>query len=207
MGVGGWRHNFETRVLPSTAFSPLGDVDTIGLLSWDGAVETWVKDQNTGEYKTRNKEYRREFFFTSTNCQWITPERLVYAFRLPNSGPPAQSLMRGRLLSIRDFNGNAIQLVWNETTAVITQVVDTARGTYSFKYSTAGLTNVTFQNWTLAIGYDPSNRLSFKSLTNTSGLYASASNTWQFTYSPSNGLLQSIIDPQSNAVVSVFYDK
>lgn len=104
----GWRHTFEARVLPSQSFSPLADTDTLGVLAWDGSIETWDKDQTTLEYKTRSKEYRGEFLLTTTNCQWTTPERLVYTFKLPNTGQPTQ--MRGRLLSIRDFNGNDVQV-------------------------------------------------------------------------------------------------
>src|ERR1051325_502802 len=70
----GWRHTFETRVVPAQTFSPLGDTDTIGLMNWDGAIETWDKDPDTGDYHTRSREYRGEFLLTSTHCQWTTPE-------------------------------------------------------------------------------------------------------------------------------------
>ena len=75
---------FETRVLPAGDFSPLGDVTTVGLMRWDGSIETWdLNDPDTGEYETRNGEYNGEFVLTVTNCQWTTPQRLVYVFKPP----------------------------------------------------------------------------------------------------------------------------
>lgn len=201
----GWRHTFETKVLPAQAngFSPLADVDTIGLMMWNGAIETWDLDQGTGEYKTRSREYRGEFsFLGTTNCQWVTPERLVYVFKSPNSGA---AVMRGRLLSIRDFNSNAVQIVWDETIGRITNVLDSARGRYEFKYQGGLLTNVTFQNWSVVFSYDVMNRLVSKHVTNTSGIYTNTPTTWQFAYNTTN-LVERIIDP-NGGTNTVQYDQ
>jgi hypothetical protein len=35
----GWRHIFETRVLPAQYFAPVADTDTLGLMTWDGSIE------------------------------------------------------------------------------------------------------------------------------------------------------------------------
>ena len=199
----GWRHTFESRVLPAQSFSPLGDTDTIGLMSWDGALETWDLDYGTGEYRPRDNEYRGELIVTTTNCQWTTPERLVYVFKRPDSG---SAVMRGRLTAIRDFNGNNVQILWNETSGIITQAVDSASDRYSFNYQSGLLTNVTFGQWRANFAYDPTNRLVSKSITNTSGLYTAVSNAWQFQYN-TNGLLASILDPRGNTNILVQYDQ
>ena len=203
----GWRHTFETRVLPAQTFSPLADTDTLGLLLWNGAIESWDRDLNTGEYSTRDKEYKGELLLTTTNCQWTTPDRLVYAFKRPDSGP---AVMRGRLLSIRDFNSNAVQVLWNETSGVITQVIDTARGVFNFAYKANLLTNLSFGPWSVNFAYDSTNRLISKSITNASGIHSHVNTTWRFDYytsGPSSNLLQQIIDPRGNTNVLVHYDK
>ena len=75
--------------------------------------------------------------------------------------------MAGRLLQIRDFNGNSVQLFWDEGASLITNIVDTVGGSYRFNYdSTPLLTNVTFGSWRVNFTYDPTNRLIAKSLTN-----------------------------------------
>jgi RHS repeat-associated protein len=199
----GWRHIFETRVLPAQAFSPLADTDTVGLMRWDGAIDTWDLDYATGQYRTRSSEYRGELLVTFTNLQWTTPERLVYFFRKPDSGP---AVMRGRLSSIQDFNSNTVQVLWNETSGVITQVVDSVKGRYTFNYKAGLLTNISFGAWQVNFTYDPTNRLSTKSLTNTAGLYSAVKTTWTFQYG-TNGLLQNILDPRDNTDVFVHYDQ
>jgi RHS repeat-associated protein len=199
----GWRHSFETRLLPAQSFSPLSDTDTIGLMAWDGSLETWDKDQTTGDYFTRDREYRGEFILTSTNCQWTTPERVVYVFRKPDSG---SAVMRGRLTAIHDFNSNNVRILWNETSGVITQVVDSAGGRLNLNYQSGLLTNISFASWQVNFGYDATNRLVAKTLTNTSGLYTAVSNTWQFQYD-TNGLLARIVDPRGNTNTFAQYDQ
>ena len=200
----GWRHSFETRVIPSQTFSPFGDADSVGLMRWDGSIETWDLNYDAGEYETRSQEYRGELVITTTNCQWTTPERLVYIFRRPDSG--ANLVMRGRLASIRNFNGNSVQVLWNETSGVITQVVDSAAGSYNFRYQSSLLTNIGFGQWQLNFAYDSTNRLTSKTLTNTSGLYTNVAATWRFQYD-TNSLLARIIDPRGNTNILVQYDQ
>ena len=204
----GWRHTFETRIVPSQDFLPQGTVETIGLMSWDGAIETWDGDTDefgglTGAYRTRHREFRGELYLTNSFCEWRTPERLIYKFRRPDSSPLNQ---RGLLVEIRDFNTNAVQILRNNS-GTITQVVDSARGTYNFQYRGSLLTNVAFGPWQVSFAYDSTNRLISKSITNTSGLYANVNTTWQFAYSPSNGLLERIIDPRGFTNMLVQYDK
>ena len=38
--------------------------------------------------------------------------------------------MRGPLTSIQDFNGNSTQLLWNQISGIVTQLVDTVGGRY-----------------------------------------------------------------------------
>ena len=199
----GWRHTFETRMIPAQTFSPLADTDTLGLLMWNGSIVAWDLDYGTGEYRTRDKEYRGELLVTTTNYQWTTPERLVYVFKRPDSGA---AVMRGRLLSVRDFNTNSVQVRWNETSGMITQIVDTAGGRYNFGYSGNLLTNLSFESWSVKFAYDATNRLTSKSITNTSGLYTNLNTTWQFQYN-TNGLLEQIVDPRGNTNSFVRYDQ
>jgi RHS repeat-associated protein len=202
-----WRHTFQIQVLPSADFSPGQDVTTVGLMTWDGAIETWDADDPdaiTGSYHTRNGEYNGELVLTATNCQWTTPQRLVYVFKLPDTG---SSIMRGRLTAIQDFNGNSVKVLWNQTTGILTQAVDSANGIYNFNYrGNSLLTNVTFGSWQVNLSYDATNRLISKSITNTAGLYGSVNTTWQFQYG-TNGLLSGIIDPRGNTNVIVQYDQ
>jgi YD repeat-containing protein len=93
---------------------------------------------------------------------------------------------------------------------VITNVVDSAGGKFDFHYDSRQLSSVSFGEWTVKFGYDGNNRLISKSVTNTSGIYASATNTWRFAYytsGPSSNLLQQIIDPRGNTNITVAYDK
>ena len=200
----GWRSTFETRVIPSQYFSPLGDADTVGLMRWDGSIETWDLNYDTGQYQTRDGEYNGELTITTTNCQWTTPNRLVYVFTRPDSG--ANYVMRGRLTSIHDFNGNSAQILWNQTSGVVTQVVDSAKGSYNFNYQGNLLTNVTFGSWQVNFSYNATNQLVSKTLTNTASLYGSVNTTWQFQYG-TNGLLARIIDPRGDTNVFVQYDQ
>jgi len=199
----GWRHTFETRIVRADQFSPLADTDTLGLMLWNGAIETWDLDLDLGEYRPREQSYKGELLLTSTNCQWITPERLVYVFRRPQTGP---AVMRGRLTEIRDFNGNRVRVQWDEIFGRITNVIDSAGGKYSFDTNSL-IRSVAFGAWQVNFNYDATNRLISKSITNTSGLYVAVNTTWQFAYNASNGLLQAIIDPRGLTNQLVQYDK
>ena len=213
----GWRHTFETRLLQAQDFDPSGSGLVVGLMSWSGAIETWDRqhvvdplDTNSWSYGTnfvtRHKEYRGELFeLDPIRYQWTTPDRLIYLFRHPLYSP---QVMRGRLMEIRDFNSNSVQLRWNQSVGVLTQVVDTVRGTFDLKYDARQvLTNITFGAWQVNFGYDVTNRLISKTLTNTSGLYAPVNTTWQFTYNATNGLLERILDPRGNTNILVQYDQ
>jgi RHS repeat-associated protein len=204
----GWRHTFETRIVPSQDFLPQGTVETVGLMSWDGAIETWDGDIDefgslTGSYQTRHHEYRGELYLTNSFCEWRTPDRLIYRFRRPDSSPLNQ---RGLLVEIRDFNNNAVQILRNNS-GTVTQVVDSARGSYNFQYRGSLLTNVVFGAWQVGFAYDATNRLVSRSITNTSGVYPGINTAWQFGYNPSNGLLERVIDPRRNTNLLVQYDK
>ena len=208
----GWRHTFETRVIPAQAFSPVTDFDTVGLLNWNGAIDTWDrKDSESDEYLPRDREYRGELReLPNRNLVWTTPERLRYLYKAPGSGP--NLVMRGRLIEIRDPNGNVVSLKYNETTGILTNVVDTARGTNVLRYNAQNLlTNFTFNSWQVNFDYDSSNRISAKWITNTApaaaGITAATVNTrWEFRYG-TNGLLSQIVDPLTNVAVAVFYDR
>ena len=210
MGGSGWRTTFDTQIIPSQYFLPAGASATtsVGLMYWNGAIETWDENQTNqyqgyGPFHTRSGEYKGELVITPTNCQWTTPDRLVYSFVPPQS--PSQ--IAGRLTSIGDFNGNSVQLSYNSF-GVLTQVVDSAGGTYIFNSNpnTMLLTNVTFNSWQINFGYDATNRLVSKTITNTSGIYSGVNTTWQFQYS-ANGLLSHIIDPRGNTGTFVQYDQ
>lgn len=192
-----WRHTFDTRVVPEQTSTERR------LLLWDGSIETWSRTNTI--YQTRHREYRGELVqLPDFDFEWTTPERLVYRFRDPTDG----SLMAGRLREIRDFNGNKVQIQWNEDEGYITNVIDTAGGSYFFHYNAALglLTNISFGQWQVNFGYDATNRLISKTITNTSGIYTSVNTTWGFAYN-TNGLLEKIIDPRNNTNVLVQYDK
>jgi len=190
-----WRHTFDARMVPEQISTERH------LLLWDGSIETW--NRTNSSYYTRHKEYRGELVLTNFDFDWTTPERLVYHFQDPTDG----TLMAGRLREIRDFNGNRVQIQWNEDEGFVTNVVDTAGGNYQFNYNTVLglLTNVTFGQWQVNFAYDATNRLIAKTLTNTSNLYSTIGTTWQFQYN-TNGLLARIIDPRGVTNLFVQYD-
>lgn len=209
----GWRNTFETRLLPGQDFDPSQGGLVVGLMSWSGAIETWdiqIVDTNSliygTKYFTRSKEYRGEMVKHDDLgvFQWTTPERIIYTFRHPFNSP---QVMKGRLLKLQDFNGNVVQLQWNQAVGVLTQVVDSVNGTYKLNYN-AGyqLTNVTYGQWQVNFSYDTTNRLISKSITNAAGLYGAVNTTWQFQYG-TNGLLSRIVDPRGNTNIVVQYDQ
>jgi RHS repeat-associated protein len=200
----GWQHSFQTALIPAQDFAPEENTDVVGLMRWDGSIETWNLDYTTGEYVTRDGEYNGELAQGITNWTWTTPSRQVYSFFPPDSGP--NYVMYGRLISIRDFNGNSVQLHWNQTSGVLTQIVDSVSGTYNFNYHAGLLTNITFNSWSVNFGYNATNQLISKTITNTSGLYGGVNTTWQFAYN-TNGLLSQIIDPRGITNVLVQYDQ
>ncbi len=189
-----------------------GESSTVlNLFTWDGATEVWDRSPtNTTLYGTRHKEYRGELVKLtdgSDDHEWTTPGRLVYRFRNPDSGDPN---MDGRLLEIRDYNSNHVQIAWNEGLGNITKITDTVGGNYDFNYDSSQLlTNISFQSWRLNFTQDPTTRrLLSKTLTNTSGLYTAANTTWQFQYAnSSNGPLVRIVDPRGITNIVIQYDQ
>ena len=78
----GWRHTFETRVVPQ----PTGQERHLVL--WDGAIETWSRTNSRTAFRPRHLEYRGELtnVFDADGFEWLewtTPERLVYRFYNP----------------------------------------------------------------------------------------------------------------------------
>lgn len=204
----GWRHSFEARLVKGLSSAEMN------LLTWNGASETWDRSPtNTRVYFTRHKEYRGELIKLDDGTddhEWTTPARLVYRFRNPDS---ANANMSGRLMEIRDFNSNRVQIAWNEqaTAGYITNITDSAGGRYVFKYETGStvLTNISFQGWSVNFAYDEGNprKLISKSLTNPSGLYTTVNTTWQFGYNATNGLLERVTDPLGRTSLFVQYDR
>jgi RHS repeat-associated protein len=196
-----WRQTFDTRVVLGTT------VNEVDLVKWDGSLEAWTRTNQFSSLTTRHHEYRGEMLqLTATaEVQWTTPERLIYLFRDPGDG----TAMAGRLERISDFNGNTVQLQWNENAVVVTNVVDTAGGNFAFKYDSARtlLTNVTFGAWQVNFTYDPTNRLISKTLTNTSGPYTAVNTSWQFLYNSTNGLLEKIVDSRNITNLFIAYDQ
>ena len=206
----GWRHTFDTRLVRGESSTVLR------LLTWEGSTEVWDRSPtNSYVYFTRHKEYRGELSRRtdgSDDFEWTTPERLVYRFRNPDSG---DENVDGRLLELRDFNGNTVSLQWNEAEGRITQVTDSAGGSYQLAYSLSGLlTNLSFRQWSVQFAYyttGPTNNfLASKTIINTSpaasGIITNLSITWQFMYG-ANGLLERVMDPQGNTNVFVRYDQ
>lgn len=191
----GWRHSFETRIIPEQTTSQRR------LLLWNGGIETWVKTNEV--FVTRHKEYRGDLTnLVNGDMEWISPDRVAYRFYDPTAHEPES--MRGRLYQIRDPNSNVVQIAWDEFGGRVSQVTDTAGGVHRFNYSAQNLlTNVAFQGWSVNFEYDSSNRLSAKSFTGPSD-YSAVNTRWTFAYS--NNFLRAITDPR-NSTTSVYYDR
>jgi RHS repeat-associated protein len=231
LGVG-WRHTFEARVLPKTAFDPASaSVPALGVMTWDGSVETWdVVDSANGvtRFKTRHGEYRGELelagdsLLPSSTVRWITPDRITYVFRspfaIPEGGEPA---VLGRLKEIIDPNGNKVVVNVAEagaTAGLVTSVNDTGGGTWTFTYDAGNfLTSVSGPSanaaaqWTATFTYatltDGTGRktLGTKSLTGPAGYATVSSTQWQFLYG-ATGLMTQVTDPKGQADVRIAYD-
>lgn len=205
----GWRHTFQMQLVPSTFFDPNGG-SSVGLLSWDGNLEVWDFDYETEVYVTRSGEYRGELRLLSpSSMEWTTPDRTIYKFRPADYSKPGEQLMKGKLLEIRDLNGNKITLNWNVTNGRLLSITDTAGGTHTLGYNAQGLiTSLTFQGWTVSFTYDGQSRLATKSLAGPT-LYTAVpplNTQWQFGYNATSGLLDTITDPRGNPDLRVTYD-
>ncbi len=195
-----WRNSFDVRAVWDN-----NNFYEVDLITWDGAVQVWTQPNLSSPFTNRDKTYRGELIqLPSSQLQWTTPQRLVYLFEDPRDGTP----LAGKLEQISDFNGNVVLLNWDPNNAIITSITDTVGGVYQFNYnsSLSLLTNITFGAWQVNFGYDATNRLISKSITNTAGLYGAANTTWQFGYN-TNGLLQQIIDPRGYTNTVVLYDQ
>ncbi|HXT11398.1 MAG TPA: LamG-like jellyroll fold domain-containing protein [Candidatus Angelobacter sp.] len=197
-----WRNTFDVRVaLGATA-------NEIDLVNWDGSIDAWTRTNTFAPLTTKHHEYHGEMqqLQPTAEIQWTTPTRLKYLFRDPTD---TTDPMAGRLEQIQDLNGNTVSLQWDPNSYVVTNVVDTVGQNYQLFYNQSSqflLTNITFGAWQINFGYDSSNRLASKTLTNTSGLYGAVNATWQFHYG-TNGLLSQIVDPRGNTNVFVQYDQ
>lgn len=205
----GWRHTFQMQLVPSTYFDPNGG-SSVGLLSWDGNLEVWDFNYDDEVYFTRSGEYRGELRLLSPSAmEWTTPDRTIYKFRPADYSKPGEQLMKGKLLEIRDLNGNKITLNWNVTNGRLLSVTDTAGGTHTFNYNAQSLiSSITFQGWTVSFTYDGQNRLASKSLAGPAIYTATPplNTTWQFGYNATSGLLDTITDPRGNPDIRVTYD-
>lgn len=231
----GWRHSFETRMLPTTAFNPTSTRQAVGMLSWDGNVETWDLASFTAngvKFKTRHKEYRGELELVGSNfdpaavMKWTTPDRLIYTFRTPYPVEP-EPAMQGRLKEIADFNGNRIVLEYHESgdkAGLINRITDTGGGVWTFNYdatnllsSVTGPSDDVAQKWTITFTYTTANNrntLSTKSITGpavyTNATTPALATQWQFFYTTAApaplGLLNRVVDPRGKDDTRVTYD-
>lgn len=199
----GWRNSFDTRVVLGNP----PNQNQLNLLTWDGAFQTWTRTNQFAPLSNRDHEYRGELIqrTDTAEIEWTNVDRVVYRFRDPSDD---NAVMAGRLEQISDLNGNVVQILWDEDQGLITNVIDTAGGSYQFNYDTGRelLTNVTFGSWQIDFAYDATNRLASKTLTNTSIAYANINTTWQFKYD-TNSLLACIIDPRGNTNALIQYDQ
>ncbi|MBL9146095.1 MAG: hypothetical protein JNM99_20605 [Verrucomicrobiaceae bacterium] len=227
----GWRHSFEARILPVTAFNPSGTRSAIGLMSWDGNVETWDMDVATASgvrFKTRSKEYRGELELIGSNLdpaatfRWVTPDRLIYTFRTAYSSGSG-SAMLGRLQKIADFNGNEIILTYHQTgskAGLVQQVTDTSGGVWKFNYdasnlltSLTGPSDDTLEKWTVTFTYTQANNrntIATKSITGpaayTSTVTPALATTWTFAYAAGSTNMSSVTDPRGKQDMRITYD-
>ncbi len=202
----GWRHSFQTRLVPADDFLKGTPLDSngrpilfIGLLNWDGSLETWQKSFGQ-PYKTLHGEYRGEFLdgpSGSDSMLWITPERLIYVFDTPATG--------GRLREIRDFNGNTVTLAYVTDPDRLDTVTDTVGTQWKFNYvpgQLSQLQSVTSLGWTASFTYTPDAVQKLATFSHTGP--ASYTTTpplptnWTMSYNGSNGLLTNILSPAGN---------
>jgi len=198
-GIGkGWRHSFETRMIPEQASTERR------VLLWNGSVETWVRTGTV--YRTQHKEYRGELRqMANWDFEWCTPDRVLYRFKDPTTGDN----QAGLLYEVVDYNSNTVRLLYGDLSGLmmVTQVVDTASGKWKFQYNTGltRLTNIVFGSWSCKLEYNNSNQLSAHSIKPPAG-YSNVNTRWQYAYT--NGVMVRIRDPRGNSsVMYVQYDK
>lgn len=204
----GWRHSFQTRIIPGQQYLASGG-GYVGLLLWDGSLETWQRATGRN-YKTAHGEYRGELQESTEGdaLVWITPERLIYRFYHPNNEPDPN--LAGKLREIADFNGNKVTLAYEPNQGLLDTVTDTAGTSWKFNYNAQSrLSAVTALGWTITFTYDASNRLETFSHRGPAAYESSPvmSTTWTFTYGGPNGVLDNVNSPRGIRDIHAIYDK
>lgn len=204
----GWRHSFQTRVIPGQQYLASGG-GYVGLLLWDGSLETWQRATGRN-YKTMHAEYRGELQENTDGDAliWVTPERLIYRFYHPTNEPDPN--LAGKLREIADFNGNKVTLAYEPNQGLLDTVTDTAGTAWKFNYNAQSrLSSVTALGWTITFTYDASNRL-YTFYHRGPAAYESSpvlSTTWTFAYGGPNGVLSEVHSPRSVRDFLIAYDK
>lgn len=204
----GWRHSFQTRVIPGQQFLATGGA-YVGLLLWDGSLETWQRATGRN-YKTTHSEYRGELqeSVEGDALVWTTPDRLIYRFYHPNNEPDPN--LSGKLQQISDFNGNKVTLAYEASQGFLDTVTDTAGTVWKFNYNAQSrLTSVTALGWTLSFTYDGSNRLATFSHRGPAAYESTPvmNTTWSFGYGGPNSVLSEVNSPRGVRDFLVGYDK
>ncbi len=205
----GWRHSFQTRIIPGQQFLN-NSTGFVGLLLWDGSLETWQRVTGSRNYKTMHGEYRGELqeSIEGDTLNWITPERLIYRFCHPyNETDPN---LVGKLKEITDFNGNRVTLAYEPNQGLLDTVTDTAGTIWQFGYNAQSrLSSVSSLGWTITFTYDGSNRLQ-TFYHRGPAVYESSplmNTTWLLAYNGTSGLLEDVTSPRGTRDVFVSYDK
>ncbi len=204
----GWNHSFDTKAAKDSAI-------WWKVVNWQGGTEVWEKVTNhlgAASWQTRHGEYRGQLADDGAlgNLFWTNGQHQVYRFLQPDH----PSLLRGKLMEIKDLNGNMMQLQWDADEKRLTNVVDSANGNYRFNYNSQNLlTNVSYGDWQVLFTYtnfavsgEPQNFLASKTLTNNSSIYSNVNATFRFYYN-TNGQLERVVDPRGNTNVTVRYDE
>jgi RHS repeat-associated protein len=209
----GWRHSFQTRLIRGSKFL-VGGSGFIGLLLWDGSLETWRKPSGL-PYTPLHGEYRGELIvdpLDSDYMLWITPDRLIYRFYHPSE--TADGLLAGKLAEIRDFNGNRVILTYEPDAGLLDKVTDTAGTVWQFNYEAGLLKTVTALNWTATFTYDAQNKLKDFSHRGPAAYEATPvlPTTWSFAYAQPGGAnsphaVNLVTNPLNFADITIAYDK
>jgi RHS repeat-associated protein len=222
----GWRHSYQTRLVAGNLYLSVGN-SYVGMMSSNGSIETWQR-QSDATFNIVHKEYRGELreVESGSYIEWITPERIVHRFYHPTNWP--DSLVAGRLVHIRDFNGNAQGFTYDPDSGRLATVTDTASGTWSFGYDPRGLLTtvsgpitdnaakwtVTFTYAGITVAGAPVTVLSTKSIIPPPSYplpvqawndASPGSTQWQFFYDEA-GRLNRIRDPRGNDDLRIVYD-
>ncbi|MCX6874876.1 MAG: hypothetical protein NTW21_13870 [Verrucomicrobia bacterium] len=194
-------------MIPGSLFNASSPASLVGMLLWDGTLETWQR-QTGGIYKTTHGEYRGELRDNPADPDtmlWITPDRLIYVFYDPST---VDAPLTGLLKEIRDFNGNRVLLNYDPVLGLLKTVTDTGGGVWTFSYNAQNqLTSVTGLGWTVSFTFNGDARLATVSHTGPAAYLSSPAlnTTWPFGYN-TPGLLSGVTTPRGTTNVSVAYD-